>query len=263
MSDEPERPFAPAQYARFAEYDPDETDGETLTWYVRGQNLVVAYTEGDEGAVLTRDEQPDEYVVLLPDPQCGARVRAAEHTAQVPCRSLAVVPPGPSEVRLEGRMAVVRFFTTRSRDLADRCSNAGDYTETYLAGDERPDGLGMRCYSLDGPPDAGGLGRIWSCTTLTVSYPESLRGPADPTALAPHRHPDAEQCALALRGAFVHHVRWPWTKSLEDWREDEHERCGTPSVAIFPPGTIHATQAVGPGINELVEVFCPPAAGVP
>jgi hypothetical protein len=271
MLDAPERrdtPFAPARFARLAEYDPDETDGETLTWYVRGQNFLVAYTEGDAGTVLARDDQPDEYVLLLPDAGGVARVGAAEQTAEVAGGSLAVVPPGPSEVRLDGRLPVVRLFTTRSRDLADRCSNAADYAEAhpdvapFQPWPDPPDGYRIRCYGLDVPPEPGRFGRIWRCTTFMVSVLDPVRGPRDPANLSPHSHADFEHCSLALRGEFVHHVRWPWTANREQWREDEHERCRTPSVAIIPPPAIHATEAVGPSVNLLVDIFCPPRTDV-
>ena len=235
MSDEPEGAFDPARFARFAEYDPDEVDGDTLTWYVRGRHLLVAYTEADTGAVLACADQPDEYVVLLPDPGGTAQVRAAGRTTEVPGRSLAVVPPGPSEIRLDARLAVVRLFTTR--------------------GPDEPAGAGeIRCFGLDAPPEE----RSWRTATLLVTYPEPVRGSADPACLESPSDPDSEQCSITLHGEFVHHVRWPWTANLADWREDEHERCGTPSAAIIPAGTIHATQAVGPGRNERVDVYCPP-----
>ena len=59
--------FAPAQFGRFYESEPQESGEDGRTWYTRGQNFIVAYSEARPRAAFERAEQPDEYVVLVPD----------------------------------------------------------------------------------------------------------------------------------------------------------------------------------------------------
>jgi hypothetical protein len=78
--------------------------------------------------------------------------------------------------------------------------------------------------------------------------------------MSPHVHADFEQASLCLDGSFVHHIRWPWGTDQRQWRADEHEICAGPSLAVIPPGTVHTSQQVGTGINQLVDIFVPPRA---
>ena len=72
----PNTEFAGAEYARFYEEEPQEAGPEGRTWYVRGQNFVVAYTEAEPGATFSRVAQPDEYVVLIPDAETSVEIAA-------------------------------------------------------------------------------------------------------------------------------------------------------------------------------------------
>jgi len=256
--------FAAAEYARFYQSEPAESWPEGRTWYARGQNFIVAYTEAEPGAALSRTDQPDEYVVLIRDPDTAIRVQAGGETAEVPGYSLAIIPPGDSTITVPNGGALVRLFTVRSEDLAAKCENADAYSAPhpnippYESWPEPKDGYKIRHYSLDVPKQEGRFGRIFRCTTFMVNYLDEQIGPRDITALSPHYHDDFEQCSLALRGSFMHHIRWPWTKNMNAWRDDDHEHCGSPSIAVIPPPAIHTTRAVDDGVNQLVDIFCPP-----
>jgi hypothetical protein len=256
--------FAGSQYARFYQSEPQEASDRARTWLARGQNFIVAYTEARPGAMLERKAQVDEYVVLLPEERHGAVVRAGGESLTVPGRTLVFVPPGDSSVELTDGGRLVRMLTTRSADLAGKCSNAAAYADPhpdippFEAWPEPQGGFRLRAYSIDPPAKEGRFGQIWRCTTFMINvFPPAPPRPLD--KLSPHHHDDFEQCSLAIGGEFMHHLRWPWTIDMSDWREDEHEHCADASIVVIPPRVIHTTAACGPGTgNVLVDIFSPP-----
>ncbi|MET3905822.1 hypothetical protein ABID59_000143 [Bradyrhizobium sp. S3.3.6] len=256
--------FAGAEYAKFYETSPVEEKDGAKSWYARGQNFIIAYSDAHKGAVFNRTGQIDEYVLLLSDPGAGAEISWGNQRIAVGGHSITFVPPGNSSILLLGPAKIIRMFTTKSKDLAALCSNAESYASAHPnlpAFEPWPEpsaGPKIRSYSLDVPPSPGRFGRIWRGSTFMVNFLDPKNGPRDPSKMSPHHHDDFEQCSLALAGTFIHHMRWPWTPDMGKWREDTHESCGSPSIAVIPPHAIHTSQAMDPGLNLLVDVFCPP-----
>lgn len=262
----PPATYGTTSYAKFYETQPQLADDKSATWLVRGQHFVLAYSQAEPGAVLARPAGQDEYALLIPDVGTTALVAAGDETVTVGGRTLTFVPPGASTVRVLTSDRLIRILSASAGDLAAASPNAGAYSvpQPNVAPLEPwptpPDGFRIRTYSLDVAPEPGRFGRIWRCTTVMVNYTEPRPGPRDVTKMSPHVHDDFEQASLCLDGSFVHHIRWPWGTDQRQWRQDEHEICAGPSLAVIPPGTVHTSQQVGTGINQLVDIFVPPRA---
>src|SRR5215207_8172359 len=150
--------FAAAQFGRFYETEPQESGPAGRTWYTRGQNFIVAYSEAKPGAVFARQDQRDEYVVLVPDRETSIAVTAGRDTVNVPGHSLVIVPPGNSQVVVPAGGRITRLITTQSKDVADKCENATAYATRpanippFQAWPEPAGGYRIRVYSLDVAP---------------------------------------------------------------------------------------------------------------
>jgi hypothetical protein len=248
----------PTRGADFVEFD------RTCTSVARTQNAVVAYSEAGVGAVFELAGQRLEYAVLLPDADSAVRISHDGVECTVPGFSVSFVPPGDSAVEVTAAGRVIRILPVHGSGLADQATNAQSYAtdnpsvlplEPWPA---PPGGWRVSSYSLDVPDEHGRFGRIFRGTTVMVNWLDVADGPRDPRRLSPHSHEDFEQCSLALEGSFTHHLRWPWTPNLAEWREDMHLACGPPSALVIPPGVVHTTQMTGRGRNVLVDIFCPP-----
>jgi hypothetical protein len=256
--------FAAAEYVKFHEQSPAESSPQARTWFGRGQNMIVAYSEVEPGADFVRVGQPDEYMLVLPEAGAGAVLESGGERVEIPGFTLAILPPGDSRITLRQGGQVLRVFSTRNADLAALSANADAYVEqhpnipAFKPWPDPPGGFRIRHYSLDVPPQPGRFGRIFRCTTMMINMLPFEPGPRDITRLSPHHHDDFEQCSLAIKGAFTHHIRWPWTANQQHWRNDDHEHCPAPSIAVIPPPAIHTSAATEAGGNQLVDIFSPP-----
>lgn len=255
--------FGDSQCEKFYEMQPQEKAGQGQTWYARGQNFIVAWSEAKPGAIFERKDQPDEYVVVISDPLVSIEVKSGKDSITIPGYSLTIVPPGNSAVIMPTGGRLLRVFTAESEDLASKCSNASSYINRhpnlppFEPWPKPNNGYRVRSYSLDVPSDSKRVGRIFVCSTLMINYANTRKGRSN-GILSPHSHEDFEQGTLVIEGTVTHHLRWPWTRQKATWREDEHDFCRAPSLHVVPANVIHTAEAVGDGNNQLVDIWCPP-----
>ncbi|MCZ2839959.1 hypothetical protein [Modestobacter sp. VKM Ac-2985] len=264
---DPSTPIRPSQWIEFLSLPPAETTPNgSRTWIARAANLVIAYTEARAGDVFPRTGQPDEYAVLLYSDSAPVTVTADGATESVAEEALVVVPPGDSEVRVDADGVLIRLFSTVADDLTASSVNAAVYTEPdpraapMVPGPDPVGGFRLRVYRLAETPIAEGrFGRIFRTTNLMVNFLAEEPAPRNAQKLSPHTHEDFEQISLAVKGRFVHHIRYPWGPDSAQWRPDENREIATPSICVIPPPTVHTTQGVGPH-QQLIDLFSPPRA---
>lgn len=259
----------PATYVEHAKSAPSlhEADGAE-TWLTRGANFLVALTKAKPGTKLVRAGNPDEYMLMLP-PGVNAKVTAGGETITANGDSLTIVPPGPSTIEFTSGGYLARLFSNKALDLLAKASNAKTYAdgapEAKLL-EPWPDPVGgfkLRHYKLQDYFDPKGeriQPRLFRSTNLMVNMfaPFHTRRPTN--ALSPHWHDDFEQGSLSFGGTWMHHLRYPWTPDLAEWRADEHTTVASPSITIIPSTVVHTSRDIGEGMVDLVDIFSPPRA---
>lgn len=256
--------FAGVEYGRFDLNPPAKADGHGSQWYLRGQNFVLNYIEALPGGQFAREDQTDEYALILPDDDMEVTVAAGSENLAVKGGSVIFIPAGRSLVTARRGGRIIRLVTFRSTDMTALCPNAGSYAlphpniPQFEPWPAAAGGDAIRVYPLEVPPAPGRFGSIYRCSTFMINAIERYEGPRDATRLSPHHHDDFEQCSLAVEGSFTHFFRWPWTPNMHDWRDDERESCGSVSAVVIPAGAIHTSRATGSGTNRLIDIFCPP-----
>lgn len=251
-----------ATYAKHYASAPQLSETGSKTWITRAANFVVAVSEVAPGAVLGRQDNPDEYMVLLA--KTGAIIQAGKDKIEAAAESLTIVPPGASMVTATGSGQVVRVFSHRAEDMALLAVNAGTYADEapevapIKPWPAPPGGFKLRNYlpySYD-KPDTNM--RVFRSTNLMINVLTKRDAPRDLSKLSPHSHEDFEQASLVMEGEYAHHLRWPWTPDQSLWREDEHIEIGSPSVTIIPAKVVHTSHNIGPARSWLIDIFAPP-----
>ena len=262
---DPSTPIKPSQWIEFLSLPPSATaPGGSRTWNARSATLVVSYTEAKAGDVFARTGQPDEYAVLQYSASAPLRITAGDAVEEVREEAFIVVPPGDSSIEILADGVFIRLFSVVADDLREGALNADAYAEPDLRAaplGEWPDPVGgfrLRVYRLaDTPIAEGRFGRIFRTTNLMVNFLAEEPAPRDKLKLSPHYHDDFEQISLAVKGSFIHHIRYPWGPDSTQWRPDESREIATPSICIIPPPTIHTTQGIG-AHQQLIDIFSPP-----
>jgi mannose-6-phosphate isomerase-like protein (cupin superfamily) len=262
---DPSTPVKPAQWLEFHKLPPTETTpAGSKTWITRTATMIVAWTDAKQGDTFPRAEQVDEYTVLMYSGSAPIKVTSGEQQEEVDEEAFVVIPPGDSVIEALADGPIIRIFSINSHDLVDISLNK----QAYEVPDARhmplrawPDPVGgfkLRVYPLAKTPiTPGRFGRIYRTTTMMINFLAEEPAPRDKFKLSPHYHDDFEQVSMAVKGRFVHHIRYPWGPDSTQWRDDEHGEVETPSITIIPPPTIHTTQGVGPH-QQLLDIFSPP-----
>ena len=241
---------------------PQMTETGSKTWITRGANFVVAMSAVEPGAVLSRSDNPDEYMVLLGG--LAATIRAGAETIEASPKSLTIVPPGPSEVVAKGAGHLVRVFSNRAIDLLAKSENAAIYADgaaevaPLVPWPDPPGGFRLRNYKPFDYDKPDTNMRLFRCTNLMINVLTKRSTARDVKKLSPHSHDDFEQASLLLEGDYIHHLRYPWVPDMSQWRPDEHLEIGSPSVTVIPPKIVHTSRNIGDKRSWLIDIFAPP-----
>lgn len=253
---------AAPEFLDFSVTAPDVvTPAGSRQWIVRGQNFVLVHTEPVPGDVIWSGELRSEQVVLVVDESSG--ISAGPHAVTGP--ALVVVPPGAAEIVSTGSGQLTQLIQSDELEQAAKASNADSYAHPHPhvapleLWPEPVGGYRWRTYRMaDVPDDPKRFGRIFRTRAFMVNFLKPNQGPRNPHKLSPHFHDDFEQCSLIVAGTYVHHIQTPWGTDADDWRPEDHARVGSPSATVIPPPTVHTSQAIGSGVNHLIDIFSGP-----
>ncbi|MFD2649449.1 hypothetical protein ACFSX5_16810 [Devosia albogilva] len=257
----------------FSQQEPQLTspDGLARSWITRGGNFAICYSEVEPGAVLARENDAEEYMLIIPPNSAAVTVEAGSEVVMVRPDSLTIIPPGQSRIRVSTGGRLVRVFSKAATDILDLAVNSDVYADgaPELApptlGPEPKGGYKIRYYPLAQYLDPDGdriQPRCFQSTNLMVNLFRHFHTRRDTKGLSPHWHDDFEQGSLCLDGNWIHHLRYTWGADLGEWVPDDHSVTPTPSIMVIPARVIHTSRDVGEDGPEssLYDIFCPPRA---
>jgi hypothetical protein len=255
----------------FRQQEPQDVsaDGLAETWITRGGNFAVCVSEVRAGAVLARDDNPEEYMVIIPPGSASVTIEASGEAVDAEPDSLTIVPPGKSRITARSGGKIARIFSKASADIMARAVNSGVYADgapELAPVDLWPAPVGgfkLRHYPLAQYLDPKGdriQPRCFRSTNMMVNLFGQFFTRRPTNSLSPHWHEDFEQGSLCFEGAWTHHLRYNWGADLSAWVPDDHAEMPTPSVIVIPAFAIHTSRCVGKDgpASSLYDIFCPP-----
>lgn len=227
----------------------------------RSQRFTVERLVGDASDIF-EFASGTEAILLLP--RVSAKISGSA-AADLEGHSVTILARGSYSVQLGHAGEAYILSTDRLDGGASDAINAS----TYIEPDTRVQPIGdpftparalkpVRSYRVEDiaiPPDNGRL-RFLQSETMSLNWVE-YEGERGRDALSPHSHKSFEQASLAIEGEFIHHLRTPWGRNANLWREDEHVKAPAASLIVIPPEIIHTTEGVGDGRHVLVDIFAP------
>jgi hypothetical protein len=255
----------------FADHAPQRVghDGLSRSWITRGANFAVCFSEVEPGAVLARDSDPEESMLIIPPRSASVTIETAAETVDALPDSLTILPPGPSKIVARSAGRIARIFSKASADIMALAVNRDIYADgapELAPGHLWPEPLGgfkIRHYPLARYLDPKGdriQPRCFRSTNMMVNLFGHFFTRRSTKTLSPHWHDDFEQGSLCFDGTWVHHLRYNWSADLSDWLPDDHAEMRTPSLVIIPARAIHTSRDIGADGPEssLYDIFCPP-----
>lgn len=239
--------------------------GGARHWWARAQNFSVEWVEAQADGAQVQIDSPHETLVLVFGRPAHV-VHGSTAAVWAAPRSAAIVQPGLAVVHLAAGGACAVLASRRNNLDAAACLNGAAYlqpdsriTPSTPAFHRVAAAAAVQVIAIDdlaAPADNPRL-KMLQTDTLSINWVD-YDGPRDRRALSPHSHADLEQGSLAIAGRFVHHLRQPWGKNADLWRDDRHLEVGSPSLMVVPLNLIHTSEGIGAGHHLLVDVFSPP-----
>ncbi len=238
--------------------------GGARHWLARAQNLYVEWFEAVRADAVFDFASDEETMVLV----FGAPIELSVDAAVIPAppRSVCILPPGRSALRLGGGAACAVLASQRidlnlrkalnEQHFAALDPRIAPYAPAFR---RRRDAASITVVPIDSfdAPASNPRIKMLQSATMSINWVE-YEGVRDRRTLSPHSHAELEQASLGVSGNFVHHLREPWGRNADLWREDRHIEVAPPSLMVVPVNLIHTSEGVGPGHHLLIDIFSPP-----